>query len=205
MKVTTYNQVTTTESSKGRKLRPCYNNQSRNWRPCYDTQSRHWRPCYDTQSRQLRPCYDNQSRTWRPCYDNQSRNWRPCYYLCSRKLRQVTTYYQFNCISVALHLAFVRNVHDSTERKKIKSRHYYSSSPWEFPPPPPCHLDLGEYRHNTRLATIALTATSPTTILTLGSVRFPVFYEESHHFYRPNFVTRRPSWPGGRKIGFQGR
>ena len=95
--------------------------------------------------------------------------------------------YQFNCSSDALHLAFVHNVPDSTEGKKIKSRHY-SPTPWEFPPPPPHHLDLGEYRHNTRSATIAFTATSPTTILPLGSVRFPVFYEESHHFFRPNFV-----------------
>jgi hypothetical protein len=44
---------------------------------------------------------------------------------------------------------------------------------------PPHHLNLCEYRHNTRSATIALTDTSPTTILLLGSVKFPVFYEES--------------------------
>ncbi|KAL3781328.1 hypothetical protein HJC23_006780 [Cyclotella cryptica] len=41
--------------------------------------------------------------------------------------------------------------------------------------PPPHHLDLGQYRHNTRSATIAVIATSPTTILPLGSVIFPYF------------------------------
>ena len=66
----------------------------------------------------------------------------------------------------------------STEGKNKIARLWYciNSYPWEFPPPPPHHLDLGQCRYNTSSATIALTATSPTIILPLGSVRFLVFH-----------------------------
>ena len=95
----------------------------------------------------------------------------------------------------------------STEGKNKIARLWYciNSYPWEFPPPRPHHLDLGQCRYNTSSATIALTATSPTIILPLGSVRFLVFHEESYYFYRQNFVTRQPSWPRRGKMGFQGR
>ena len=74
-----------------------------------------------------------------------------------------------------------------------------------IPPPPPHHLDHGEYHRNTGSVTIALTATSLTTILPLGLVKVVVLPEKLHCFYHANFVTRQPSWLWGGKMGFQCR
>jgi hypothetical protein len=89
----------------------------------------------------------------------------------------VSTQYQFNSSTVALHCATYTNIPVSTEAKKIKSRHN-TLPPWRFPPQPPHDRDLSKYRCNTRSDFIALTATSPATIHPLGSVRFALFLEK---------------------------
>ena len=98
--------------------------------------------------------------------------------------------YQFNCSTDMLHLASVQNIPDSAGPKKLC---HNTSAPWRFPPPSPHHLEHRKYHCNTRSAVIALIAKLPATILLLGLVRFALFYEKLHHFYRANFVTQQPS------------